>query len=246
MAADILRLENVSAGYDPELPIIKDINMRIGEGQFVALVGSNGAGKSTLLKTIFGFLKPISGKIFYKSFDITGKGSHQVKRMGIAYIPQDLTPFGNMTVEENLKMGSWTRRNDKNLKQRLESVYQTFPNLGQKRRMKASSLSGGEAKMLDIARGMMVKPDLILVDEPSVGLSPIMAEQIYATLKKINNQEQIAILLVDQNVKRAIEISEYTYYMENGEIKYHGPSDKIINVVDKIIEATLMGDLVRF
>ncbi|MEN3048458.1 MAG: ABC transporter ATP-binding protein [Candidatus Caldarchaeales archaeon] len=245
MAPEILRLERVYAGYDPELPIIKDITMRIERGQFVSLVGSNGAGKSTLLKTIFGFLKPTSGRIFFDGADITGIDPHGAKKIGIAYIPQDLSPFASMTVEENLKMGFWLKRGDESLRDRLEEVYRVFPNLAQKRKMKASSLSGGEVKMLDIARGLMIKPKLLLVDEPSVGLSPLMAEQIYKTLIKINSQEGISVLLVDQNVKRAIEISEYTYYIENGEIRHHGPSEKIAEIAEKIVEATLMGDLIR-
>lgn len=245
MAPEILRLERVYAGYDPELPIIKDVSMRIERGQFVSLVGSNGAGKSTLLKTIFGFLKPTSGRIFFDGIDITGIDPHGAKKIGIAYIPQDLSPFASMTVEENLKMGFWLKRGDESLRDRLEEVYRVFPNLAQKRKMKASSLSGGEVKMLDIARGLMIKPKLLLVDEPSVGLSPLIAERIYKTLIKINSEEGISILLVDQNVKRAIEISEYTYYIENGEIKHHGPSEKIAEIAEKIVEATLMGDLIR-
>lgn len=245
MVSEILSIQNVSSGYDPELPVIKGVNVSVMEGGFVSIVGANGAGKSTLLKTIYGFLKPISGKIFYKKLDITGIEPHEAKRRGMAYIPQDLCPFPNMSVEENLRMGMWSAKNNKKLEERIETVYELFPNLSRKRKQKASNLSGGETKMLDIARALVIKPDILLVDEPSVGLSPLMAEQIYKTIKRINEDERIAVLLVDQNIKRAIEVSDYTYYMENGEVAYHGASKEVVSVVDKIIEATLMGDLLK-
>lgn len=245
MESDVLKLENVTAGYDPDLPVIRNIDLSVSAGKIAAVVGANGAGKSTLLKTVYGFLKPFSGKIFFRGRDITTADPHTVKKLGIAYIPQDLSSFGDMTVEENLKMGLWLMREPDTVRKRLEWAYQLFPNLGKKRNSKASTLSGGEMKMLDIARGLMVKPELLLIDEPSVGLSPMMAEEVYKVIQLINKVEGVTVLLVDQNVKRAVEISDYTFYMENGEIKYHAPSDKIASVVDKIIEAGLMGDLIK-
>jgi len=243
---EILRVENVSAGYEEGLPIIKNINIGVRKGELVAVVGANGAGKSTLLKTIYGYLKPFTGKIFLHGSDITGLEPHELKRAGLAYIPQDLRPFRDMTVEENLMLGMWVKRNRAELRERLEWAYSLFPNLARKRNQKASLLSGGEAKMLDIARGLMIKPTLMLVDEPSVGLSPAMAEEVYRTITKLNVQYGITVLLVDQNVKRAIELSKYTYYMENGEIRYQGPSTEAVAMMDKLVEAALMGDLIKF
>jgi branched-chain amino acid transport system ATP-binding protein len=243
LGPEILKLENVTSGYDPDLPVIRSISLELYEGSIVAVVGANGAGKSTLLKTIYGFLKPFTGKIFYQGRDITSSDPHEVKRMGIAYIPQDLSAFGDMTVEENLKMGLWLKR--ESIRERLEWAYELFPNLRKKRGLKASNLSGGEMKMLDIARGLMIKPKLLLIDEPSVGLSPIMAEEVYKAIQRINKEDGITVLLVDQNVKRAIELSDHAFYLENGEMKYSASSDKIALVVDKIIEASLMGDLIK-
>jgi branched-chain amino acid transport system ATP-binding protein len=246
LGSDILRLENVSAGYEEDLAIIKNINLRVGEGELIAVVGANGAGKSTLLKTIYGFLKPFTGRIFLKEKDITGMEPHELKKAGLAYIPQDLRPFREMTVEENLMLGLWVSRDKKEIQQRLQWAYDLFPNLYRKRNQKASLLSGGEAKMLDIARGLMIRPSLLLIDEPSVGLSPVIAEDVYRSILRLNKDFDITVLLVDQNVKRAIEISRYVYYMENGEIRYHGPSEEALNMMDKIVEASLLGDLIKF
>jgi branched-chain amino acid transport system ATP-binding protein len=171
---------------------------------------------------------------------------HELKKAGLAYIPQDLRPFREMTVEENLMLGLWVSRDKKEIQQRLQWAYDLFPNLYRKRNEKASLLSGGEAKMLDIARGLMIRPSLLLIDEPSVGLSPIIAEDVYRSILRLNKDFDITVLLVDQNVKRAIEISKYVYYMENGEIRYHGPSEEALNMMDKIVEASLLGDLIKF
>ncbi|MEM4270208.1 MAG: ABC transporter ATP-binding protein [Candidatus Caldarchaeum sp.] len=241
----ILKLENLSAGYEEDIAIVKNIEMMLRRGSLAALVGANGAGKSTLLKTIYGFLKPFSGKIVFDGADVNGWSPHDAKKAGIAYIPQDLNHFPDMTVEENLRLGWWTKKGQRGMSEQLEWVYQLFPNLQKKKNIKASFLSGGEAKMLDIARGILVKPRILLVDEPSVGLSPQLAEEVYKVLQRLR-VEGITVLLVDQNVKRAIEISDYAYFMEAGEIKSHGPSDIMRHNIEQIIQASLMGDLIKF
>ncbi|MEM1948722.1 MAG: ABC transporter ATP-binding protein [Candidatus Caldarchaeum sp.] len=246
MADDyILKVEDLWAGYEEDIAVVKKITMVLQKGLLTAVVGANGAGKSTLLKTIYGFLKPFSGKILYNGAEVTGWSSHEAKKAGVAYIPQDLSHFPDMTVEENLRLGWWIWRGKRGLSEQLEWVYELFPNLLKKRNMKASFLSGGEVKMLDIARGILVKPQLLLVDEPSVGLSPKLAEEVYRVLQRLRG-EGITVLLVDQNVKRAIEICDYAYVMDTGEIISHGSSDVIRHQIEQIIEASLMGDLIKF
>jgi branched-chain amino acid transport system ATP-binding protein len=232
------------AGYEPDMPIIKSVTLAVDEGSFVSLIGPNGAGKSTLLKTVYGFLKPQVGKILYAGRDVTGWEPHDAKKAGIAYIPQELSHFPELSVEENLKLGYWVRRRENGLRQRLAWVYELFPNLMRKRSAKASTLSGGEAKMLDIGRGLMIKPRLLLVDEPSIGLSPAMAGEVYYILRKIK-QEGITVLLVDQNIKRALEISDYTYVLDMGEIRHHGPSNEVWENIEGILQASLLGDLLK-
>ncbi len=240
----ILAVEGLWAGYEQDIAIIRNVNMSIQRGSIVALVGANGAGKSTLLKTVYGFLKPMSGYVKYEGVTVNGWDPSDAKKAGIAYVPQDLSHFPDLTVEENLRVGWWINRGRDGLSEQLRWIYQLFPNLSQKRKMKASFLSGGEAKMLDIARSILVRPRLLLVDEPSIGLSPKLAEEVYSMLRRLRSQG-ITILLVDQNVKRAIEISDYTYVMEAGEIKSHGPSAEIMERIERIIQATLMGDLLK-
>lgn len=238
----MLRVEDISVGYFEDILVLRNLSMEVDKGSLTVIIGPNGAGKSTLLKTIFGFLKPTNGKIVFNGREITGLPPWKIKAMGISYVPQEISAFPQLTVEENLKVGLWLFKRDKKfLKERIEEIYELFPNLGRKRNVKASFLSGGEMRMLDIARSMVSDPVLILVDEPSAGLAPKLTEEVYQKLIEIK-EEGKTILLVDQNVRKAIKIAEYVYMVENGIIRLHGDGDFFRSRLREILRASILGE----
>lgn len=238
---DLLSVENVTAGYYEDILVLKSINVKCEKDRVTCIVGSNGAGKSTLLKTIFGFLTPFSGRVMLDGRNVTGWKPHEAKKSGMGYLTQEISVFPFMTVEENLRMGWWTKRNDTELmRERIEFVMGMFPNLVRKRKTRAAFLSGGEMRMLDVAKAMLVEPKILLVDEPSAGLSPKLTSEVYDALAKV--KESTTILLVDQNVRKALEISDYAYLLETGEIRLEAPADKFREQLTKILGITLMGE----
>lgn len=238
----MLRVEDVSVGYFEDILVLKNISMNVEKGSLTVIIGPNGAGKSTLLKTIFGFLKPAKGKIIFDGRDVTGLPPWKIKAMGVSYVPQEISAFPQLTVEENLKVGLWLFKNDKKfIRERIEEIYELFPNLARKRNIKASFLSGGEMRMLDIARSMASNPTLILVDEPSAGLAPRLTEEVYQKLIDIKEAGK-TILLVDQNVRKAIEIAEYVYMIENGVVRLHGDGGFFRERFKEILRASILGE----
>jgi len=200
------------------------MSLAVPEGGFVLVIGPNGAGKSTLLKTVFGLLGPHRGGIALGGRAIAGLAPHEIKRLGVSYVPQELNTFPHLTVEENLRVGGWTLRHDKaRLRERLARIYDIFPVLGQRRRDKAGSLSGGQGRMLSVAREMITEPRLMLVDEPTVGLAPNLAAQVYELLQTARRSTPTAILLVDQNVADALPHAEDVVMMNLGKVKAAGP-----------------------
>src|SRR5262245_19559240 len=197
--------------------------MRLGvePGSITGVIGPNGAGKSTLLKTIFGFVHPREGRIIFDGAEIHALPPHAVKRRGIGYVPQASNTFPQLTVQENLELGAWVFRRERGrMATILERAYAAFTRLAQKRRARATSLSGGEAKMLSIAKEMVTDPRLLLVDEPSAGLSPKLSEQVYAQLLAAQ-AHGVTVLLVDQNIAKAVEVSGYLYMLEMGQVRRH-------------------------
>lgn len=242
MVNNVLSVENVTAGYYEDILVLKSINVRCEENRVTCIVGSNGAGKSTLLKTIFGFLTPFNGRIMLDGRNVTGWKPHTAKKSGMGYLPQEISVFPYMTVEENLKMGWWTKRNDpKHMRKRIDYVMEMFPNLAQKRRTRAAFLSGGEMRMLDVAKAMLVEPRILLVDEPSAGLSPKLTSEVYEALAKVKEQST-TILLVDQNIRKALEISDYAYLLETGEIRLEASANEFREQLTKVLGMTLMGE----
>jgi ABC-type branched-subunit amino acid transport system ATPase component len=237
----LLELDEVVAGYVDEIDILNGVRLGVEAGSITGVIGPNGAGKSTLLKTIFGFLHARRGRIIFDGREIHAVAPHAVKRLGIGYVPQGTNTFPQLTVHENLQLGAWVFRHDAGrVRQMLERAYTAFPRLAQKRRTRATGLSGGEAKMLSIAKEMVTDPRLLLVDEPTAGLSPKLSEQVYDQLLAAQAQG-VTIFLVDQNIAKAVEISGYLYMLEMGQVRREGPRHDFADQLRDIIRDALLG-----
>jgi branched-chain amino acid transport system ATP-binding protein len=224
----VLTVENISTQYDG-LNAISSITMEVQNGGFVCIIGPNGAGKSTLLQTIIGLLKPIEGKIVFEGKAISGLNPHEISSKGISLVPEEGWLFPQMSVHENLLMGAYPSNARKKIKIRLEEVYSLFPILKERTKQFAETLSGGERQMLAVGRGLMSSPRLLLLDEPSLGLAPIIIKDILRTLIQINDEKKIAILLTEQNIFHALNTSRYCYLLENGKIVMEGRSAELLN-----------------
>src|SRR6266545_5932065 len=236
-----LELGHVAAGYVEGIDILGDITLRVEPGSITGVIGPNGAGKSTLLKTIFGFLHPRRGRITLDGNAIDALAPYEIKRLGISYVPQGANIFPQLTVEENLQLGAWVIKQDRaRVAARLEGAYTAFPRLREKRRRRATTLSGGEAKMLSLAKEAMTEPALLLVDEPSAGLAPRITDQIYTRLLEARARG-LTILLVDQNIAKAVEVSDYLYLIERGQIRREGPRESFASELRAIIRDSLLG-----
>jgi ABC-type branched-subunit amino acid transport system ATPase component len=241
---ELLQVDNVFAGYQEGIDILNGMTLNVQPNSVTIIIGPNGAGKSTLLKTIFGFLKPRSGTMHFDGRDIAQEQPYQVKRGGISYIPQEFNIFPQLTVEQNLRMGAWVFRNDKaRLKRQLEYNYEIFPALYKFRKSKANTLSGGQLRMLSIAKEVMTSPKMILVDEPSSGLAPKIAAEAYDFLMRTQETLEVAILLVDHNMETALELAHYVYVIDMGRIRESGPKAEFdLPRIKHIIQQCLMGE----
>ncbi|MGF1539331.1 MAG: ABC transporter ATP-binding protein [Pleurocapsa sp.] len=226
MTKNILEVTNVYAGYIKDLNILQGINFCLAPGELVAVIGPNGAGKSTLAKTIFGLLTPERGTIVLQGENITGLKPDRIVRRGMCYVPQISNIFASLSVEENLEMGAFIRPGS--LKSLKDSVYTMFPRLAQRRRQRAGTLSGGERQMLAMGKALMLKPTILLLDEPSAALSPILVNDVLEQIKKIN-QTGTAIVLVEQNAKKALLMANRGYVLENGCDRFEGSGTELLN-----------------
>jgi ABC-type branched-subunit amino acid transport system ATPase component len=223
--APLLAIDNIFAGYETGVDILQGLSLSVAEGSVTLVIGPNGAGKSTLLRTIFGFLKPSAGTIRFRGEAIERLAPHAIKSLGISYVPQEINTFPLLTVEENLRMGGWIfRRDPARLKTQLARIYDIFPILAERRGAPAGDLSGGQGRMLSVAREMMTEPALMLVDEPTAGLAPALVEQVYALLQTARRSIGSTILLVDQNVEDAIAEADDVYMINLGRNKAAGPA----------------------
>jgi len=237
----LLELDAVVAGYVEGIHILNGLDIGVERGTVTGIIGPNGAGKSTLLKTIFGFLHPRSGRIVFDGHDVGDRPPHALKRLGIGYVPQGANVFPQLTVQENLQLGTWVFRHDRaRVARTLERAYAAFPRLEEKRSLRATVLSGGEAKMLSVAKELVTEPSLLLVDEPSAGLAPRIAEQVYERLREVQ-AAGVTILLVDQNITKAVEISDYLYMLEIGRVRREGPRQAFADQLREIIRDALLG-----
>ena len=224
----MLQIKNLIAGYNG-MEILHGVDFNLNLGEIVAIIGPNGAGKSTLLKSIFNLCQIYSGKIFFKEKDITKLSTHYLIQEGISYVPQGRQVFSNLTVKENLEMGCFTMEDHELLKRNLTDVYNKFPVFKKRENDLALHLSGGEQQMLAIAKALVQDPELLLLDEPSLGLSPKAMKEVFDKIVEIN-KEGVSIIIVEQNAKQAIEIAHRTYILENGKVALEGGKEILKNV----------------
>lgn len=221
----MLELKNLDSGYD-FLQVVWNVSLHVERGEFVALVGPNGSGKSTTLRTVSGLLTPMSGEILFKGKSINKLKAHEISRMGISYVSEQLNLFTDMSVEENLLLGAYVLHNMEQQQKSIKFVFELFPRLEERKKQLAGTMSGGERKMLAIARGMMSNPELMLVDEPSLGLQPNLVTDVFRSLQLLRDQG-VTILLVEQNVNTTLEITDRAYILEQGRIVMEGPSRSV-------------------
>lgn len=221
----MLEISGIKAGYG-SMAVLQGIDMRVDAGEIVALLGSNGVGKTTLNNVISGFIKPVAGTVSFKGVTLTGKKPRDIVAMGIAHVPEGRKIFPNLSVSENLKLGAF-RRGTENVKANFERICNIFPRLKERLNQLAGTLSGGEQQMLAIGRGMMSEPELIILDEPSLGLSPLMVEEMFSLITKING-EGVAVLLVEQNVMQSLTVAKRAYVVEQGHFVMQGDAASLL------------------
>ncbi len=226
MSADhVLALDGVDSGYG-EVQVLDECTLHLDTDEIVCLIGPNGAGKSTVLKTAFGMLTPWEGTVRYHEQDIGGMAPEEIVREGIGYVPQTENVFGSLTIEENLRMGGVARDDD--LGPVLQTLYDRFPLLDEKRSAKARNLSGGQRQVLALARALVMEPDVLLIDEPSAGLAPNTADDVFADVQEVNEMDT-AILMVEQNAKKGLGISDRGYVLDQGTVRFEGEADSLLD-----------------
>ena len=223
----VLETRNLYVGYYKDLNILQDLNIKARNNHITAILGANGGGKSTALKAVFGFLRPNEGEILLQGESIVDVPTHKRILKGLAYIPQQPGVFKDMSVEENLQLGGWTfKRDRKQIREKIESNYERFPILKEKRKQITGELSGGQQRMVEISRTLMAEPKMLLVDEPTAGLSKMLSEEVYEMLTVLTEQDDLTILLVDQEIRYALKIADYVYVLELGRNKFEGISSE--------------------
>ena len=237
----MLKIEDLRAYYD-NIPALKGISIEVAEGKVVSIIGANGAGKSTMLKSISGLIRAQEGRILYKGRDIAGMTANKIVALGISQVPEGRQIFGHLTVLDNINLGAYLyykRRNRSEIEERIEDIYALFPILKRRFKQVAGTLSGGEQQMLAIARALMGRPELLLLDEPSMGLAPLIVKEIFSVIKQLN-QSGTTIFLVEQNAKVALNIADYSCVIETGEIVLEGTAGELLDN-PKVKEAYLGG-----
>lgn len=227
----MLTINDLFVGYYRDLNILQGVSLQAAGGKITTILGANGVGKSTLLKAVYGFLRPSRGNILLSEQNLVGVPTHERIHLGISYIPQQPGVFRFMSVEENLELGAWTFKNDKQrIKRKLEENYERFPTLKPRRKSNAGELSGGMQRMVEIGRTLMTDPKLILVDEPTAGLAKILSEEVYQMLIDLRDRDGLTILLVDQEIRSALKIADYVYVLELGRNKFEGPAENFTDL----------------
>ena len=223
----ILEINDLTSGYG-DVQILWGASLSLTAGNITALVGANGSGKTTLLRTVMGLVKPKSGSVHFSGRDVSHLPAHAKAELGLVLVPEGRQLFSNMSVEENLEMGATPQRAKPHFQENLERVYTIFPRLKERRRQKARTLSGGEQQMLAVARGIMAQPLVLMIDELSLGLAPLLVLDLFQTLQKLKD-EGLTLLLVEQNVQMALAVSDYAFVFAQGKVDLHGPSRDLIN-----------------
>ena len=225
--APLLQVDNIEVYYGV-IKALKGISFEVNKGEIVALIGANGAGKTTILHTVTGLLKPKTGKILFKGNDITKVPAHKIVTMGMAHVPEGRRIFSQLSVFDNIKLGAFTRKDKEEIEETLNYVYERFPRLKERKNQIAGTLSGGEQQMLAMGRALMSKPEFVLMDEPSMGLSPLLVSEIFEIIKAIN-ENGTTVLLVEQNAKKALSIADRAYVLETGNIVLSGDAKDLMN-----------------
>lgn len=238
MGQSVLEIRNLESFYGP-IMAIRGVSLRVEKGQIVTVLGANGAGKTTLLKTVSGIMDPEKGQILFQGREIQGQEPHRIVQAGIVHVPEGREVFPLLTVDENLSLGAYTRRDRAEIRRDRELVFDYFPILAERRGQEAGTLSGGQQQMLAIGRGLMLRPRIMLLDEPSLGLSPILVQEIFAILKRLNAEEGVTMMLVEQNARVALELADTGYVMEIGRIVMDGPAERLMESED--IKAFYLG-----
>lgn len=226
-AAPLLDLRDLDVAYG-DVQVVFGVSLQVGARELVGLVGGNGSGKSTILRVVSGMLRPRAGRVLLESREIGGASAHQLADLGVAHVPMGRQLFPGMTVEENLEMGAYLRRTKPRRKRNLENVYAFFPRLLEKRKLFAGSLSGGEQQMIAIGRALMSEPKLLLMDEPSLGLAPLVVREVMRVIASLRDLH-LTVLLVEQNVRQVLRVTDRAYVLEHGRLVVHGPSRELMD-----------------
>lgn len=235
----MLKVNGISTYYG-KVQALDDITIEVGADEIISIIGANGAGKSTLMKSVMGIIKPRQGAILFESENLLRLRAHQVVKRGVVYVPEGRDIFPDLTVEDNLEMGAYSKRfSKKEMDELKEEMYAMFPILKERRRQMAGTMSGGQQQMVAIARGLMSNPKLIMFDEPSLGLAPVIVDEVFDTIVRINKEKKIPVVLVEQNAFMALSISNRCYILENGRMKKHGKSSELLH--DKAVKAAYLG-----
>ena len=237
----MLEIQDLNAGYGA-IAAIREISLEVPEGKVVSIIGANGAGKSTLLKAVSGLNKNRSGRVLFQGKNIVDMPANRIVSLGLSQVAEGRQIFAHMTVEDNIHLGAYLyyrRGNKREIRDRIERIYELFPILSKRARQISGTLSGGEQQMLAIGRALMTRPRLLLLDEPSMGLAPIVVKEIFHTIERLNH-EGMTILLVEQNARAALQIADFAYVLETGRVVLHGPASDLIND-NQIKEAYLGG-----
>jgi len=238
MSETILKVENLETHYG-KVAALKGVSFEVKQGRIVTLLGSNGAGKSTCLRTISGLIHPSGGKVIFRGEDITGKPAHEIVKRGLIHLPEGRHIFKDLTVLENLELGAYTLKDKRERSRRVKGVFERFPILAQRGKQMGGTLSGGEQQMLAIGRGLMAAPKLLLMDEPSMGIAPLIVRDITNIVRQLN-EEGTTILLVEQNAKMALGLADYGYVLDTGSIVLEGRGSDL-RCDDKVVKAYLGG-----
>jgi branched-chain amino acid transport system ATP-binding protein len=227
----LLRVRGMDAGYG-KIQILFAVDMDVHEGEIVCVIGPNGAGKSTVFKTVYGFLRPTSGQIHFGDDDITGHTPQDILAKGIAFVPQGRSTFPEMTVKENLELGMYIVRDAPRTARAMERVYEMFPRLGERKSQQAGTMSGGEQRMLEIGRALMIEPRLLMLDEPSAGLAPAISKMVFRNVQRLNQDFGVTVFMVEQNARQGLSVSHRGYVLENGKNRFEGTGKALLDNMD--------------
>ena len=224
----LLRVRNADAGYG-KIQILFDVNVDVHNGEIVCVIGPNGAGKSTVFKMVYGFVKPSGGQVYFGNDDITGLTPQEILGRGIAFVPQGRSTFPEMTVKENLELGMYIVRDPARTARAMERVYEMFPRLAERRTQQAGTMSGGEQRMLEIGRALMIEPKLLMLDEPSAGLAPAISKMVFSNVQRLNQDFGVTVFMVEQNARQGLSISHRGYVLENGKNRFEGSGETLLS-----------------